>query len=450
MTIENTPATDAYEAHIRKHERWNFTVNLLDLTFYNLATSFVFGSTVLSLYASYLTSSAALIGLIPAIQSVGNFLPQLLTARYSEQLERKLPFVQKVSVMERVPYLFVFLGIVLIPDAPRWLAYAILALSLAMATGSGGLGAPAWNAMLAKVVPVRRRGLMFGLSSAAGGLLGVAGAALSRHVLATYPYPTSFGICFALCFAFQVVSWICLSMNREPAKKPNIEAVSITTYWKRLPDVLREHPNFARWLVAHSLTILGTMGTAFYVVYARKTFNVDDSFAATLTMAALASQTVSTPLLGWLADRLGHKWLSEVCALVGAAGALLILVAPGVIWLYGVFMLVNISVAGRFISETGITMEFCDPDDVPTISALANTISAAPILLAPVLGGWIADLAGYRVLFAVALALFIAGWSFMHWGVREPRHEAVYSRASVSDSGGDMRGDSTAPRFAQD
>ena len=329
MTIENTPATDAYEAHIRKHERWNFTVNLLDLTFYNLATSFVFGSTVLSLYASYLTSSAALIGLIPAIQSVGNFLPQLLTARYSEQLERKLPFVQKVSVMERVPYLFVFLGIVLIPDAPRWLAYAILALSLAMATGSGGLGAPAWNAMLAKVVPVRRRGLMFGLSSAAGGLLGVAGAALSRHVLATYPYPTSFGICFALCFAFQVVSWICLSMNREPAKKPNIEAVSITTYWKRLPDVLREHPNFARWLVARSLTILGTMGTAFYVVYARKTFNVDDSFAATLTMAALASQTVSTPLLGWLADRLGHKWLSEVCALVGAAGALLILVAPG-------------------------------------------------------------------------------------------------------------------------
>jgi MFS family permease len=434
MVIETTPAANEYEAYIRKHENWNFAANALDLTFYNLATSFVFGSTVLSLYASYLTSSAVLIGLIPAIQSVGYFLPQLLMARRSEQLSRKRPFVQKISVMERLPYLFVALSILLIPDAPPWLAYAVLALCLAMATGSGGLCGPAWNAMLAKVVPVHRRGMMFGLSSAAGGLLGVAGAALSRHVLATYPYPTSFGICFALCFAFQVVSWIALSMNREPAKEPNIQAVSATTYWRRLPDILRTHPNFARWLIARSLIILGTMGTTFYVVYARRTFGVDDAFAANLTMAALASQTVSTPLMGWLADRRGHKWLSEVCTLVGAAGALMILLAPSVIWLYGVFMLVNASMAGRSIADLSITLEFSDPDDVPTISALANTISAAPILLAPVLGGWLIDMAGYRPLFIVALALLAAGYATMRWAVREPRHEAVYTRPEASEA----------------
>ena len=70
-----------------------------------------------------------------------------------------------------------------------------------------------------------------------------------------------------------------------------------------------------------------------------------------------------------------------------------------------------------------ITMEFGDLEDVPTFSALTNTIVAVPILIAPVLGGWLIGAAGYRTLFLVALILTILGWASMRWLVREPRHE---------------------------
>ena len=76
--------------------------------------------------------------------------------------------------------------------------------------------------------------------------------------------------------------------------------------------MLRQNPNFARYLVSRALLILGGMGTAFYVLYARRVFQVDDAFAANLTVAALASQTVFTPLLGWLGAQWGHKWLTQV------------------------------------------------------------------------------------------------------------------------------------------
>ena len=423
--MTDTLSPQEYDTYIRKNETWNFVVNMLDLTFFTFASSFIFGATVLSLYASYLTTSAMLIGLVSTIRSVGYYLPQLLLARQAELLPRKKPFIQRISIMERFPYLFVALGIMLWPDVPQWLAFAILILSLALATGSGGVISPAWKSMLAKVVRVERRGLLFGLSQALGGLLGIGGAAVSRYVLTTYSYPTSFGICFLLCFVFQVMSWVCLSLNREPAKAPpkGKGEVSPKEYWRRLPCVLKNNPNFCKYLLCRALIALGTMGTALYIVYARDAFQVTDAFAGNLTMAALISQTVSTPALGGLADRLGHKWLSEIGALIGVASVLVILVAPNLTWLYIVFMLMTASTSAMMVAGFGITMEFSDIEDVPTFEALAGTISAVPVLLAPLVGGWLVDVAGYQLLFVVALICAFLGWASMRWLVREPRHE---------------------------
>ena len=199
-------AREQYEAFVQRNQRWNFVVNLLDLTFYHLAMSFIYSTTVLSVYASHLTQSALLIGLIPAIQNVGFFLPQLLSARHVEQLWRQKPFILRCSVLERLPYLFVALNCLLWTSAPPGVSFAILAVSLALATLTGGFVGPAWTNLLSKVIPLRRRGLFFGLSSAAGGLLGVAGAALSRQLLGRYAFPTSFGLCFLLCFLSMVMS----------------------------------------------------------------------------------------------------------------------------------------------------------------------------------------------------------------------------------------------------
>ena len=412
-----------YESYIRKNQTWNFWVNVLDLTFYHLATSFVYGATVLSLYARYLTPSATLIGVIPAIQSVGYFLPQLLAARQTERLVRKKPLVQKISVMERLPYLFVAASIFLWPEAPTWFAFGLLAISLALATGSGGLAGPAWQAMLAKVIPARRRGLLFGLARAMGALLGMGGAMVSRQVLATYQYPTSFGISFGLCFLFQIPSWICLSLNREPPKRPEKGAIGARDYMKRLPNIISNNPNFGRYLVGRALVIMGAMGTAFYVIYARDTFLIDDAFAANLTMASLIGQAASLPLLGWLADRRGHKWLAELGTLIGITGVLLILVAPNELWLYAVYMLMSVSTAGVAVAGSSIILEFCPSDDVPTFSALSSTLLAIPILVAPVFGGWLVDAFGYRPLFVTALGFALLGLAVLRWAVREPRHE---------------------------
>ena len=415
------PSEDDYKIKIEKNKGWNFFVNAGDLTAVNCAKSFIFSSTVLTLYASYLTSSAALIGLIPAIQQVGYLIPQLLFAHRAESLSRKLPFVARISTMERLPYLFIALAIFLWPGAPKWLAYIVLAVCMATATGSAGLVTPAWKAMLGKLIDPNRRGLLFSLGFGIGGFLGIGGAFLAGYILDTFEYPFSYGLCFLLSFLFQAISWLFLILNREPPKKSQSESHSFSQYIRVIPRFLKNNRNFSWFLGGSVLTIFGGMAVNFYILHARYAFQTTDGFAASLTMAALISQSVGTPLLGWMSDRMGHKWLYELSILLGAASLILMLLIQAQILLYPAFILMNLSIAGLHISRASITMEFGGLDQLPTYTALAGTLLGVPTLAAPVVGGWVLDQFGYTTLYAVALALTLAGWAVIRLRVRDPR-----------------------------
>jgi MFS family permease len=262
----------------------------------------------------------------------------------------------------------------------------------------------------------------------------VGGAALSRQILARFPYPTSFGICFMLCFVFQVCSWIGLALNREPAVQPTIAPRTANNYWKRLQTLLRQNTNYSRYLVARTLLILGGMGSAFYVIYTRRVFATDNAFAANLTICALVSMTISAPILGRLADKLGHKLLTELCTIVAICGVLLALIAPSAAWFYTVFVVITIAGAGFGIASANMTMEF-SVEELPTYTALADTLLAIPVLLSPIIGGWLVDTIGFQPTFAVAMAMYAIGWVVLHWLVHEPRfaHKRQPTSSSVTD-----------------
>lgn len=196
------------QAYLDKNARWNFMANFLDLAFYSLALSFIFSSTVLSLYVSYLTKIALLIGLVPAIQNVGFFFPQLFLARITERLSRKKPLIMIISVMERLPYAVVGITLLAWPQAPVRAAYLILAVSLGTATLAGGLASPAWRAMVAKVVPIRRRGS----SSAAAQRSEACWVWRERHSRARYwrsiriPLPLASVLCSAFYSRYALTS----------------------------------------------------------------------------------------------------------------------------------------------------------------------------------------------------------------------------------------------------
>ena len=383
------------------NSRWNFGANLFDVASFSFAMSFVFASTVMPLYVSYLTTSAVLIGLVPAIQRASYYFPQILFAKYGERLSMMKPTVARISVFERLPFLVIALSILLLPGIPPAAAYAVLIGSLFVSSTAAGIATPMWKTMIAKVIHPDRRGALFGTGFALGGLLGIAGSALSRQFLTVFDYPLSFGLCFLAAFIGQVFSWIGLVLNREPAVKPVHDpqaARERMTAW--IIAELKANPNLRRYLSSQVLVIFGTMSVGFAIVYARSAFGISDGFAGTLTLFALVSQALGTLVLGRLADRFGHKWLTEVSTLSGVAAAAFLFFARSTVWLFPAFFFMNLSVSTLNVARMSITMEFSVPHRLPRVTAISNTAFAVPLLIAPLAGGWIVDMFGYHALFA--------------------------------------------------
>ena len=64
-------------------------------------------------------------------------------------------------------------------------ALVALVLMFGISGASAGFATPAWFDMIAKVIPLRRRGLFTGLGHGLGALMGVAGAVVISVLTAT-------------------------------------------------------------------------------------------------------------------------------------------------------------------------------------------------------------------------------------------------------------------------
>ncbi len=68
-----------------------------------------------------------------------------------------------------------------------------------------------------------------------------------------------------------------------------------------------------------------------------------------------------------------------------------------------------------------IVYEFTDAGNRPTYIGLANTIPGAAVVVAPLLGGWLAAMLSYRSMFIFAIIIGSVSWIMLRFAVIEPR-----------------------------
>ena len=402
--------------------RWNFTVNLLDITFITLGFSMISRDTVIPVLMSTLTDSKIVIGLIPALWAMGYYLPQLLMANFTEGLRYKKPFVVVVSgIGERIPYLLMALAIWLwAVDRPTWAAMVILGGLLTVSTAAG-IATPAWYDMIAKVIPVNRRGIWSGTGRSLGAGLGMIGAYFVGLILVTFPYPNNYAILFLVASFWIILSWVALTLNREPPSEHVKAKISTRQYLRQLPNILRRNPNYTRYLISRSTIQLGAMAAGFYMVYGAERFVFDGATIGALTSVIIGTQAVMNLVWGSLGDRFGHKLVLMTGAFLMAMASLLAWQAQSVIWIGVVLFLLGCYTSAEMVSALNIILEFCSPEDRPTYIGLTNTLLAPVVTVSPIFGGWLAEVTGFPVLFVVAIVASTIGGLMLTFWVKEPR-----------------------------
>ncbi len=405
-----------------KHANWNFSVNVLDNMFYALAISLVSQETIMPLLVSKLTDSTIAIGLIPAIFSLSFLLPQLFVASHAERLRRKLPFVLLGSgLLQRLPYPLIGLGLLLFAaDAPG-IALVLFFIGIATAAFGGGIVTPAWFTMIGKVIPLRRRGLFFGLADGGGLLMGVIGAFFVGQILDAYAYPGNFTLLFLIASIPLTISWCALALTREPASDDVKRAVPLRHYFRRLPAVLRGHTNYRRFLFAYALLKLSAMAIGFYIIFADRNYSLSGAEIGLLNAIFIGSQALMRLCFGWLGDRWGHKRNLMISAGFMALAALFVLTSSSLLTLAPAFFCLACAISSDSVSHLSIVLEFADPADQPTYIGLTNTLIAPVTFAGPVVAGAIAA-DDISALFVVTLAFGIAAAALLRFWVHEPRH----------------------------
>jgi MFS family permease len=410
-----------FEQEVERNFRWNAVVNLLDGTFFWFGSSFMAPRTILPLYVSHFTENEVVIGLLSMISATGWLLPQLFTANWVQRLPRKKVGVVRVGLFaERMPVLLLAPAALLATSSPT-LALVVFFVLVAWHILGAGVVAVSWQDMLAKIIPLDRRGKFVGITNFGGTATGALGAIAVARLLDHYEFPLGYVLSFAVAGVLIFISWIFLALTREPAQISQEPEISQREYWRRLPAVLRADSNFRCYLFSQIVLNLGAMAVGFLAVYAVRHWQLSDGQAGGFTISMLIGQALSNPLLGILSDRKGHKLALEVSALLGGLAVGLASVAPSPIWFHGVFALIGASTAGFLLSGLMIAFEFSAPAMRPTYIGLNNTVSGVAAGVAPVLGGWLAGAVGYRVLFVVAFVVELVGLALLRWSVQEPR-----------------------------
>lgn len=389
------PLRDQYLRH-------NFLVNVLDGAFFGFALGFASFVTVIPLFISTLTNSAILIGLIPAIHIVGWQLPQIFTAQRVSRLRFIKPMVLIMTIQERLPFLGLAIVAWFVPQLQPSIALVLVFGLLIWQGLGGGLTATAWQSMIGKIVPGKRRGLFFGVQSAAANLLASLSAVFAGFILERQDSPLDFALCFLFAGLAMMISLVFLAMTREWESKPNQLVKRGRAYWSGLITILKVNANFRWFLVVRMLSQFATMAFAFYTVYAVRDYGMNVSTVGIMTGVLMAVQIAANPLMGWLGDRWSHRSVMGFGVLACALSALIAWWAPSIAWFYLVFILAGIANVGVWTLAITMTLEFGREEEMPTYIGLANTLIAPSAMLAPLFGGWLADQFGYPITFLVS------------------------------------------------
>jgi len=144
------------------------------------------------------------------------------------------------------------------------------------------------------------------------------------------------------------------------------------------------------------------MALAYYTVFAAKVLAIPTLTIGMLTATLLIVQVVSNPVLGWLSDRWGKKNAFILGTLSAGISAFMAAIAQEPWMFFLVFLFMGIANSAYWTIGIAYSLEFGDAAEKPTYVGLSNTLVSPSILIAPLLGGWLANMGGYRLTFWVS------------------------------------------------
>jgi len=397
------------------HYRWNFGAFLVDYACFGVALTFISLTSVLPAFVGQLTDSAPLIGLVDTVFRGGWLLPQLAVAHLINDKPRKKPYmVAGLSgrILLWVIALALWAGLARHPTAMLILFFTCFWLF----ASSDGVVSVAWFDIVARAIPLKRRGRLMGMGQFIGGLAGIGIGALVGLILDRRPFPDSYAILFTLAGAALVPSVIALISIREPppeSASPEANGQAKGS-WLRL---LVTDPAFRHLMICRMLIGMMALATSFYVVHAADVLHLPQSVIGQFVVAQTVAGVVASAVLSLVNERWGPRYVIRTASAAAVIGPLFALAAhlAGGGWLVQAYPFVYVALgvvnSAWMLGFFNYLLEIAPEGMRPAYIGLGNTIMGV-LTLVPMAGGWLLETTSYTTLFSVTAAIVAIGFLF--------------------------------------
>ncbi|MGE5264878.1 MAG: MFS transporter [Acidobacteriota bacterium] len=422
-----------------RHFRRNYICGLLNGAFFGFVDSVASPYLVLSLFVNTLGGSNFLVGLLPAINNGGWFLPQFLISHRLQQLPRKKSVYDTAGIVRIFCWLVLVLSTFFIGNSNATLLLLLFFIPYTLYSLAAGFAGAPFMDIVAKTIPVNRRGTFFGRRDLTGAVMAIGGSYIVSYFLnpqTALAFPINFAYLFLIAGIAVTIGLGAFSFVVEPVEATPVQELTFRDQLHAARAMFLRNQLYRRFLLTRVAIAAADIATPFYAIYATRILGIPLEVIGVYIAATTGASLLTNPLLSRLSDQRGHR-----IVLLGAATGMVTM--PALAMLFGllpagsalglpfglVFVVLGITRTAGNIAYPSYLLEIAPAGERPLYIGFTNTILGVATFL-PILGGILLDLASFRVILLLTLVIAGIAW-WLAKGMAEPRQLALHASPRI-------------------
>jgi predicted MFS family arabinose efflux permease len=394
-------------------------------TAWGFQSSLITSSTVLVSALGAFGAGPAMLGMIPAIETGGWLLPQVLGPYIFTSRSRLKLHLVLWHLLVAIPFLF--LASVLLFAAPhlpdalvRWGVLACFGVFIWLL----GTLTAVWMDWWASLMPDSLRGTVMGASFSGAQAAAFVGSLLAGAWLARVPGASGFAGLYAGAGLFAMLSMVSFLVIRDPmeGRPPDSRRPKTTELLTDFRETLVDR-SVQAVLVGRFLGTVGVCLTPFIAVHYASVEggSLSQSRVVSCYAACTVGMALSTLIAGRAGDRVGHRAGFLAGSLAQVVGTAILLLVDGQWGCMLTYALIGVASGTGLVSQINLMLEICPHDNRVAHLTAGNLVVGLVSIVAPLMGGMVAARFGVIPLFVVCLAFSLASFLWILLAVREPR-----------------------------
>lgn len=356
-----------------------------------------------------LGGAAWLVSLTPVLQMCGFTAAPILLAHRFESVRLFKPYCLASGVLQRLPYLAAAVVLLALGSAQQTLALALVAVAPLVSGLAGGLTLTAWQQLIIKTVPVRRRASLMAGRYMIACVLGIAAGAVVRLVLARWPGTIGYGLLHLGTFVMLGLSYIVFALVRErPDDRPPAQPASRLSANLRLVwPLMRQDRTLRLFLIAQALGCGLYIVVPFLAIQARLVTGRDESYIGDLLLAQMLGAIAGNLLAAFQGDRRGPRPLMILGRVLMVAMTVWAAFARGDLAFRAIFFLYGLAFYVQNTGQITMGMEIVPVQRRSTVLAVMWLVNLPSMLAAAGLCALLRSTSGSFTLTAALAAVTV-------------------------------------------